>query len=68
MPLLERRRIYAAGGSLAITLPKGWLAYFGIKAGDEVEIVANGKLVIRPAVSPKNEIGSEGVTAREDGD
>lgn len=51
MPLLERRRIYAAGGSLAITLPRGWLAYFGIKAGDEVEIVANGKLVIRPTKS-----------------
>lgn len=48
MPLLEIRRIHAAGGSLAITLPKGWLAYFGLKAGDKVELVANGALVIRP--------------------
>jgi len=57
MPLLEKRRIYAAGGSLAVTLPKGWLKYFGIKAGDEVEIVANDNLVIRPVLSP----GIEGI-------
>jgi antitoxin component of MazEF toxin-antitoxin module len=48
MPLLENRKIYAAGRSLAITLPRGWLRYLGLKAGDEVEIVANGNLVIRP--------------------
>jgi antitoxin component of MazEF toxin-antitoxin module len=48
MPLLENRKIYAAGRSLAITLPRGWLSYFGLKAGDEVQIVANGELVIRP--------------------
>jgi antitoxin component of MazEF toxin-antitoxin module len=48
MPSLENRKIYAAGRSLAITLPKGWLSYFGLKAGDEVQIVANGELVIRP--------------------
>ena len=51
MPLLENRRIYAAGKSLAVTLPKGWLRYFGIKAGDEVEIVANGDLIIHPLQS-----------------
>ena len=48
MPLLETRRIYATGRSLAITLPRGRLAYVGLKAGDEVEIVANGKLTINP--------------------
>lgn len=55
MAWLERRRIYKAGSSLALTLPRGWLAYFGLKAGDEVEIVANGKLVIRPIRSPEVE-------------
>ena len=59
MPLLETRRIYAAGRSLAITLPRGWLAYFGPKAGDEVEIVANGKLTInpKPRVAPEIRMG-----------
>ena len=52
MPLLETRKIYAAGNSLAVTLPRGWLRYFGIKAGDEVEVIANGNLVIRPIRSP----------------
>ena len=55
MPLWEKRRIFAAGGSLAVTLPRGWLDYFGVKAGDRVEIVANGALVIRPIRSPEAE-------------
>ena len=55
MPILEKRRVYAAGRSLAITLPKGWLAYFGIKAGDFVQIVADDELVIRP-----ERVGSRG--------
>ena len=48
MPIIERRRIYAAGHSLAITLPKGWLAYFDIKAGDTVQVIANGEITISP--------------------
>ena len=50
MPILERRRIYAAGHSLAITLPKNWLAYFDLKAGDMVQIIANGEIIISPLV------------------
>ena len=42
MPILETRKIYAAGRSLAITLPRGWLAYFGIRAGDTVQIMVAG--------------------------
>ncbi|HZA25152.1 MAG TPA: AbrB/MazE/SpoVT family DNA-binding domain-containing protein [Dehalococcoidia bacterium] len=53
MPILETRRIYAAGRSLAIILPKGWFNYFGLKAGDAVEIVADGNLVIRPVQKAK---------------
>ena len=48
MPSLERRKIYAIGGSLVITLPPGWLAYFGLKAGDEVRVLADRELVISP--------------------
>jgi bifunctional DNA-binding transcriptional regulator/antitoxin component of YhaV-PrlF toxin-antitoxin module len=48
MPLREFRKIHSTGGSLAITLPLGWLRYFKLMAGDEVEIIANGELRIRP--------------------
>ena len=52
MPMRENRRLRANGGSVALTLPKGWLNYFGLKPGDEVEVVANGNLVIRPTRAP----------------
>jgi antitoxin component of MazEF toxin-antitoxin module len=48
MPSLEIRKIHCTGGSLAITLPPGWLRYFKLMAGDEVEVIANGELTIRP--------------------
>lgn len=49
MPILEERMIYRVGkSSLAITLPRGWLKYFGLKPGDKVEITANGELTIHP--------------------
>jgi antitoxin component of MazEF toxin-antitoxin module len=48
MPLREFRKIHSTGGSLAVTLPPGWLRYFKLMAGDEVEIIANGELLIRP--------------------
>ncbi len=48
MPSLENRKVYAVGRSLVVTLPRGWLAYFNIKAGDRVKIVADQDLVISP--------------------
>ena len=49
MPILEERMIYRVGkSSLAITLPLSWLKYFGLGAGDRVEITGNGELTIRP--------------------
>jgi bifunctional DNA-binding transcriptional regulator/antitoxin component of YhaV-PrlF toxin-antitoxin module len=65
VPLLEKRKIHAAGGSLAVTLPRGWLNYFGIKAGDVVEVVANGTLVIRPIPSSEVEEPGEVRDVRE---
>ncbi len=61
MPSLETRRIHAAGRSLAITLPPGWLRYFRLKAGDEVQIVANGELSIRPIQVSDPKIAGEPV-------
>ena len=49
MPIFEERMIYRVGkSSLAITLPQNWLRYFGLVAGDTVEITGNGDLTIRP--------------------
>lgn len=49
MPIFEHRMIYHVGkSSLAITLPQNWLSYFGLTAGDMVEISGNGNLTIRP--------------------
>ena len=62
MPILEHRRTYAAGSSLAITLPPGWLRYFRIKAGDEVGVAAEDVFTVRPlkqAQSPEHEARPE---------
>jgi AbrB family looped-hinge helix DNA binding protein len=49
MPTLQVRRIYQSGkSSCAVTLPSGWLRYLGLRPGDEVEVIANGEITIRP--------------------
>lgn len=49
MPNLQIRRIYKSSKtSCAITLPSGWMRYFKLQPGDEVEVISNGTLKIRP--------------------
>ena len=49
MPIFEERMIYRVGkSSSVIILPQNWLKYFGLTAGDTVEITGNGDLTIRP--------------------
>lgn len=31
-----------------MTLPKAWIRYYGLIAGDRLEVIANGELTIRP--------------------
>jgi len=55
MPSLTTRKIIKFGKStLAMTLPKAWVNYFRLKAGDEMEVIANKKLIIRPIKQTKN--------------
>ena len=55
MPIFEERTIYRVGkSSLAITLPQNWLKYFGLGAGDTVEITGNGDLTIHPRNKQEN--------------
>lgn len=49
MPTLQVRKIYrSSNSSCAVTLPSGWLRYLGLRPGDEVEIISNHILKIRP--------------------
>jgi len=49
MPNLTIRSLLRAGdGGLAITIPKAWAVYYGLRPGDKVEVVTNGRLVVRP--------------------
>lgn len=47
MPHKEIRKIIRVGDSFAVTLPKGWLKYFGIEPGDEIEMVSNKNITIK---------------------
>ncbi|MFC2122112.1 AbrB/MazE/SpoVT family DNA-binding domain-containing protein [Bacteroidota bacterium] len=31
-----------------MTLPRGWTRYYNLRAGDKLEVIADGKLIIRP--------------------
>lgn len=53
MPELTIRSVLRVGdGGLAVTIPKGWAKYFGLKPRDKLEVVANGILRIRPPKKP----------------
>jgi hypothetical protein len=46
MASLHTRKLLKLGHSIAVCLPPGWLAWKGLKQGDKVIIVTNGKLTI----------------------
>jgi bifunctional DNA-binding transcriptional regulator/antitoxin component of YhaV-PrlF toxin-antitoxin module len=49
MPQKENRKIVRIGKtSLGIILPKAWLRYFSINAGDKVEVISNGYVTVKP--------------------
>ena len=48
MPIMVERTLFKIGeGGFAVTLPKAWIRYYGLKPGDKVEIIANKDLTIR---------------------
>jgi len=49
MPSVFERSVIDMGqGSYIIALPKPWLRYHNLKPGDQVQIITNGELKIRP--------------------
>jgi bifunctional DNA-binding transcriptional regulator/antitoxin component of YhaV-PrlF toxin-antitoxin module len=48
MPIKVERILFRVGeGSLAVTLPKAWIIYNRLKAGDTVEVIVNDGVLIR---------------------
>ncbi len=49
MPIKVERILFRVGeGSLAVTLPKSWVVYNQLKAGDTVEVIVDGGVLIQP--------------------
>lgn len=48
MPTLTLRKLIRFGDDgLVITIPRSWVRYYGLKAGDQLQVIADGELVIR---------------------
>ena len=54
MPIMVERKLFATGDSLAVTLPKAWVNYFRLKAGDSVVVIANNEIIVRIKETDKN--------------
>jgi antitoxin component of MazEF toxin-antitoxin module len=55
MPHKQTRKIIRVGNSLAVTIPKPWSTYFDLSEKDEVIVLSNGAIVIRPPDKRKGE-------------
>lgn len=61
MGTMQQRSIIDLGqGSFVITLPKPWLRFHRLKAGDKVEVITNGKLVVKPIKRGKGDDKTQG--------
>ena len=46
---VDYRKIIKFGtDGLVLTIPKGWIRYYGLEAGDKLEVIADGDLIVRP--------------------
>jgi AbrB family looped-hinge helix DNA binding protein len=49
MPTQTSRKLIKFGqGEVVMTVPKGWVRYHNLKAGDRLEVIVDGDLVLRP--------------------
>lgn len=46
VPHIQTRKIVGCGGSIAVTIPKPWADFYGLKQGDHVTVISNGSLRI----------------------
>ena len=55
MPQTEKRKIIRIGKtSLCVILPKAWLRYFSLQAGDKVEVITDWHITIKPPAKTAN--------------
>lgn len=48
MPVIYERKLFKIGeGGIAVTLPKAWINYYGLKPGDKVEIIAEVDITVK---------------------
>lgn len=47
IPIVEKRKLIASGSSVMLVVPKQWLEERGLKAGNEVLMIANGDLTFQ---------------------
>ncbi|MCL0090257.1 AbrB/MazE/SpoVT family DNA-binding domain-containing protein, partial [Dehalococcoidia bacterium] len=47
MPILSKRKLFPIGQTFGVTIPVGWVRYHGLKAGDHLEMIADGEIIIR---------------------
>ena len=60
MPIKVERILFRVGeGSLAVTLPKAWVVYNRLNAGDTVEVIVNDGVAIHIKKKPGAEVTSE---------
>ncbi len=58
MPQSVKRKLMKHGkSSLVVALPKGWLDYKGLHSGDQVEVITNEDVTIRPVQVKKKKGG-----------
>jgi len=48
MPHEETRKIIRVGNSYAVTMPRAWLRYFKLKGKDQVTVISNSTVIIKP--------------------
>ena len=47
MPIQSTRKLFPIGQTFGVTIPIGWVRYYGLKAGDRVEMIAGEEIIIR---------------------
>jgi bifunctional DNA-binding transcriptional regulator/antitoxin component of YhaV-PrlF toxin-antitoxin module len=60
VPSKYQRSVIPIGeGGLCITLPKSWTDYNNIKAGDKVDMIVNGEIIIRIKAKTEDNVSEQ---------
>ena len=54
LPHKDSRKIIKLGNSYAVTIPKNWAEYFGIREKDTVQVISNSVVTIKPPKTARN--------------